>query len=338
LRAFYVDPQGREPRAPLDALPRVATRWSDRSWRAGVSLATWLGLSFDTWLGNLDVFHATDHLLPPLRRTKSVFTLLDLTSVHFPETQAFANRVYTRTMLPSFVRRADALIAISESTKQDAMAAWGIPGDRIHAISLGVRADFRRPGPDAIQSIKARYRLPERYLFFVGTIEPRKNLEVLYLALARMRTRIPLVVAGRKGWLSEGSFRVLAREGVTDRVQFLGRVPDEDLPALYAGADLFVFPSWYEGFGLPLLEAMACGTPVVASDRSSMPEVMGDAGVLLSPENPSIWAATLDELLEDADRRRGLAARGASRAAGFTWEKAAQATLEVYRGVCAGRS
>jgi len=147
-----------------------------------------------------------------------------------------------------------------------------------------------------------------------------------------------LVVAGRRGWLYEDSFRELARQGVAERVRFLGGVTDADLPALYGGAQVFVFPSWYEGFGLPLLEAMACGTPVVASDGSSHPEVVGNAGILLSPEDPGKWVEVLEELLESSGSRREMREAGIARAARFSWERVARETLAVYRGICDGRS
>jgi len=338
-QAFYLEGDGAAPRPPLDTLPRITDRSSDRAWRARVGLGSWLGLSYDRRFGDIDLFHGTDHLLPPLRKIKTVFTILDLTSVLFPHTQSFANRMYSRAMLPAYVHRADALIAISESTKRDAMAAWGLADNRIHAIPLGVREGFCPQEPGVVASVKARLGIPPRYLLWVGTIEPRKNLETLYVALAQMRVNdVPLVVAGRKGWLYQHSFEVLAREGVANRVHFTGPVADEDLPALYSGAEAFVFPSWYEGFGLPVLEAMACGAPVVASDRSSLPEVAGAAGILVPPEDPRAWADALDELLENPERRPEWGRKGRARAAEFTWEKVARATRDVYRGVCDGRS
>jgi glycosyltransferase involved in cell wall biosynthesis len=206
-----------------------------------------------------------------------------------------------------------------------------------------VNPRFRPAGPEALAAVRQKYDLPERFILYVGTIEPRKNLTALLEAYAALMERLSvcdlrpalsdvrLVIVGKKGWLYEGFFRRLHELGLEDRVLFTGYVPDEDLPAIYSAADLFVFPSLYEGFGLPVLEAMACGTPVIASNASSLPEVAGEAGIMIAPHDVRGLAEAMERLLMDKQLRAELRARGLERAKQFTWERAAAMTLEVYQ-------
>jgi glycosyltransferase involved in cell wall biosynthesis len=195
--------------------------------------------------------------------------------------------------------------------------------------------------PDTLAAVRAKYHLPERFILFVGTIEPRKNLVTLLEAFAALRSggRHPglgLVIAGGKGWLYGEFFERLRTLGLEKTVILTGYVPEADLPALLNSAEVFAFPSSFEGFGLPPLEAMACGVPVVCSNATSLPEVVGEAGLLVPPDDAASWTEALGRLLDDAELRGELRARGLARARLYTWEAAAQKTLAVYEAVAGG--
>jgi glycosyltransferase involved in cell wall biosynthesis len=239
-------------------------------------------------------------------------------------------------MLPRFLRDADKIIAISECTKKDAIRLYGIEEAKIRVIHGGVNPFFRPVSPDTAEAVRHRYNLPNHYILYVGTIEPRKNLVTLLEAYRALRNRdaeIKLVIAGRKGWRQEEFFRKLLKTGLEHDIVFTGFVPDQDLPAVYTMADVFAFPSLYEGFGLPVLEAMACGTPVVCSNTSRLPEVAGNAAVLVSPQDVRGWIEALNKILKSDELRTDLHQRGLRQAAGFTWESTARKTCDVYRQV-----
>jgi glycosyltransferase involved in cell wall biosynthesis len=325
--------------APLDALPRYVVPWGAHRWRLTTALRHFLGLSMDRFFAGVDLFHATEHLLPRFSSVRTVFTLHDLIFLFHPETHKPLNRWFLTLMMPRFLRAADAVIAVSECTKRDAIRFYRIPEEKITVIYEGVNPRFRPASPETIAAVRARYNLPEHFILYVGTIEPRKNLTALLEAFHHLLAThdLRLVIVGKKGWLYEGFFRRLRELGLGDRVIFTGYVPDEDLPAIYSAADLFVFPSLYEGFGLPVLEAMACGTPVICSNTSSLPEVAGDAAFLVDPTDVCSLAGAMEQALTDEHLRSELMAKGLERARWFTWEKAAAKTLEVYRGVLGRR-
>jgi glycosyltransferase involved in cell wall biosynthesis len=334
--AFHYDRHPPVPlTAPLDALPRYVVPWGAYRWRLTTALRHLLGLSMDRFFTGVDLFHATEHLLPRFSSVRTVFTLHDLIFLFHPETHKPLNRWFLTLMMPRFLRAADAVIAVSECTKRDAVRFYGIPEEKITVIYEGVNPRFRPASPETIAAVRARYGLPEHFILYVGTIEPRKNLTALLEAFHHLLAThdLRLVIVGKKGWLYEGFFRRLRELGLEDRVIFTGYVPDEDLPAIYSAADLFVFPSLYEGFGLPVLEAMACGTPVICSNTSSLPEVAGDAALLVDPTDVRALAGAMERALTDEHLRSELMAKGLERARWFTWEKAAAKTLEVYRGV-----
>ena len=235
-------------------------------------------------------------------------------------------------MMPRFLREAHAVIAVSECTKRDAVNLYGIPADKIRVIYEGVDPKFR-PVTDAakLNAVRAKYRLPDRFILHVGTIEPRKNLPLLFEVVAQ--TGQPLVVAGKLGWLTDPILAKVKELGVEDRVAFPGFVADEDLPALISAAAVLAMPSKYEGFGLPVLEAMACGTPVVASNAASLPEVGGGAVLYAWPDDVRTWTRLLELVLSDAELCGSLRERGLRQAAKFRWDTMAQETLDVYREV-----
>ena len=319
----------------LCTLPRANVPLDVRPWRMGVWLAHALGFSFDRILPAVDVFHATEHLLPPLKKAKTVFTLHDLVFKLFPEYHLPLNHWFLTSAMPHFLRRADAIIAVSECTKRDAIQFYNVPPEKISVIYEGVNPTLKPiTDPSCIAEARVRYARNKPFLLFLGTIEPRKNIPALVDALQILRGRgLPhrLLIAGRKGWLFEGVFDHVRRTGMETQVDFLDYVADQDLPALFAACDAFVFPSLYEGFGLTPLEAMACGAPVVCSNTSSLPEVVGDAALLVNPRDVGEIAAAVERVVTDAALRNELRAKGFAQAAKFSWERAARETLAVYQ-------
>ncbi len=225
------------------------------------------------------------------------------------------------------------VIADSEATARDAQRFLRYPATRVHVVHLGVQAGYRPAGPNAIDAVRERYGLPERFFLYVGTLEPRKNLTRLVAAYERIAPEAPqaLVLAGRPGWKTERLMRAIETSPVRDRILLPGFIDEADLPALYSAAEAFVYPSLCEGFGLPPLEAMACGTPVLASNASSLPEVVGEAGLLVNPKDTDAIAAAMKRLAHDDALRQQLAEAGKEQAATFTWRRTAEATMTVYR-------
>jgi glycosyltransferase involved in cell wall biosynthesis len=334
---FHVDRHRRTPPPPLDRLPGRSLAWPNKIWRASVLAAELAGLGMDRLVGKTDLFHATDNVLPTLRDASTVFTLHDLVHLKYPETVLPMNRSYLRVGMPRFLARADAVIAVSEATRRDAIELLGVPPGKVQVVHSGISPIFRPALPEQIAEIRERYGLPEHCLLFVGSIEPRKNLGLLFRCLPRLRRPgLGLVVAGSKGWNHEAALAGLHDSGAAEMTRFIGTVSDEHLPALYSAAELLVFPSLYEGFGFPVLEAMLCGTPVVTSDRGSLSEVAGEAAVALPPDDADTWTETITALLDDLERQEDLKRRGLAWAERFTWRQTAAKTLEVYRRITGG--
>lgn len=239
--------------------------------------------------------------------------------------------------MPRFLRRADAIIAVSECTKRDAIATYQLPSEKITVIHEGVNPALRLvKDKNPIDQARARYAGNQPFIFFLGTIEPRKNIITLVDALRTLRSRgLPqrLLVAGRKGWLYQETFDHVRHTGMENAVTFLDFIPDDDLPALFAACDAFVFPSLYEGFGLPSLEAMACGAPVVCSNTSSLPEVVGDAALLVDPRDVGEIANAVERVIGDRNLSNELRTKGFAQATKFSWERTARETLAVYNQV-----
>ncbi len=324
----------------LRALPRANVPLDVRPWRMLVWLAHVLRVPLDRALPRVDVFHATEHLLPPLKNARTVFTLHDLIFQFFPEYHLPLNRWFLQNAMPHFLRRADAIIAVSECTKRDAIRVYNIPPEKITVIYEAADPALH-PETDAsrIAQARARYANNQPFLLFVGVIEPRKNIIALVDALRLLRARgYPhrLLIAGRKGWLYQPTFDHVKRAGMENAVTFLDFIPDDDLRALFGACDAFVFPSLYEGFGLPPLEAMAAGTPVVCANTASLPEVVGDAALLVNPRDAGELANAIERVITDRALRDELRARGFAQAARFSWERAARETLTVYAQVAGG--
>jgi glycosyltransferase involved in cell wall biosynthesis len=289
------------------------------------------------WLAQqhrLDVLHSPHYTMPLAARCATVVTFHDMIFFLHPEMHLPYKRLFFRTMIPWSARRADAVIAISQSTRADMLRLLNVQPERVFTVPYGIAPFFHRVEPLQAQETCRRYNLPQRFVLYVGNLEPRKNLTALVRAFARIvQSDLPhsLVMAGSRGWMDTEIFSTIRELDLTSRVCFPGYVPQQELPALYNAADLFVYPSLYEGFGLPVLEAMACGVPVVTSNISSMPEIAGDAGILVNPRDADALAEAMARVLTDRALRDTLASKGPARAKSFSWKRTAQETLAVYR-------
>ncbi len=305
------------------ALP-LSDDWLARLWHR-----LHLPLPVELITGPLELFYSPDFVLPPTRRaTRTLLTVHDLSFLHYPEAFVPTLRRYLERVVPRSVARADHVLADSEATRADLIAHLETEPEKVDVLYSGVDPRF---GPEfkagEREHLEKRYGVGDQpYILSVGTIQPRKNYIRLIRAFASLRAEARLLIAGGKGWLYE---EIFAEAEKHETVRLLGFVEDEDLPALYRNAALFAFPSLYEGFGLPVLEAMACGTPVVCSDVSSLPEVAGDAALLVDPLDTDALAGAMARVLGDADLCQAMIARGLQQAARFTWERAARQLLEM---------
>jgi len=288
----------------------------------------------------IDLLHSPHYTMPLAHPLPTVVTFHDLTFFLHPEKHTRAKRFFFPWMMRRSAQRADWLIADSESTRQDAISFVGADPARITTVHLGYQ-DIFRPIADSqhLDRIRQEYRLPPRYILYVGALEPRKNVPLLLRAFEQLAVRLPhhLVLTGGTGWKDAPVLAQMEAMRFSERVHRLGHVPHEHLPAIFNLAEVFVYPSAYEGFGLPPLEAMACGTPVITSNISSMPEFVGQAGVLIPPNDESALSNALQSVLTDEALRQRLKTAGPQRAASFTWERTAQKTLAIYEQVLAGQ-
>ena len=291
----------------------------------------------------IDVLHSPHHHTPiaarlASRRLRRVVTFHDVTFLLLPERYPLVRRLYMSSVTRASARAADAFIAPSQTVRNDLVRKLGLPADRVFVIPEAAATAYAPAAGAAMASLRQRYGLPNRYLLSVGSLEPGKNRARLIEAYARLHHEgidVPLIVAGQRAWDYERDFELVRRLGLDQHVRFLGYVPDEDLPALYSGALLLAFPSLYEGFGLPVLEAMACGTPVLTSNVSATAEVADGAALLVDPRSVDALASALGRLLTDDALRADLRRRGLARAAEFSWERTARETLSVYEKVAA---
>ncbi len=306
-------------------------------------------LPIETFTGELDVFHSSDWLEPPTKKAKRITTIHDLLVFKYPET--FVPRgghdiVANQKRKFHFVKNySDLIIAVSETTKREAMEILKIPERKIRVIYEAADPIFYPRKSAEIEEVKAKYGIGE-YLLCVGTREPRKNLDRVIMAfaeMARVNEGLSLVIAGKYGWGQENEKLKIKSfdkaqdksEKLDSKVKILGFVEKEDLPRLYSGAKAFVYPSLYEGFGLPILEAMACGCPTVTSNIGSMKEVAGGAAILAEPESSESLAGAISKILRSRNVQEELKIKGIKRAGEFSWEKAALQTLECYRQLTA---
>lgn len=309
------------------AVPAIASRPSLRiAWEQ-------TGLPLFGIVHRLDVFHGPLNVLPLAMRTPKVVTIHDLAFLRYPEQLPRARRAYMIAATRLSARYADRIIAVSENTADD-LATWlGPLDDRIVVIPEAPSPRIARLTGSSLDAFRARAGIDGPYILAVGTLEPRKNLDFILRVFACVADRIPhrLVLVGPEGWMTGPFHRTLDYLDLGDRVRLTGFVSDAELGGWYSGADVFVFPSIYEGFGLPAVEAMTCGAPILASDASCFPDVIGDAGLLIPPTDLEAWSEALVRIVTDRDLNSEMRIRSTARGHAFSWERTAAETLAVYR-------
>ncbi|MFH0905196.1 MAG: glycosyltransferase family 1 protein, partial [bacterium] len=291
----------------------------------------------DLVAGGLDImFMPSPRLLPVSRRCTKVTTFHDLIFLVFPQYFTFSSRLWQWQMnYPREARVSDRVIAVSYHTKQDLIRLVAASPTNIRMIHEGVGEEyFNSPTPEFVAEVRAKFKLPDQYFYYIGSLDPRKNLVTAVRALAELRDKysdtIKLVISNSKSWLADDFYQLIEQLGLSDQIIFTGPVKEAEKIALLSQAQAFIFPSIYEGFGLMILEGYAAGCPVVTSNTSSLPEVAGDAAIVLEPYAVSEWATQLHNLLHDRELRFKLIAKGCERARHFTWRKAAEGTLAVF--------
>jgi glycosyltransferase involved in cell wall biosynthesis len=303
-------------------------------------LWTHVRLSLEVATRTPDVLFVPAHVLPLVHPRSSVVTVHDLGYLYHPEAHTRWSRWYLQWSTRHNARHALHVIADSQATKRDLVEHCGTAAGKIHVIYPGHDPAFAAVrDPSRLAAVRERYGLPAAYAVYVGTLQPRKNLSTLLAAFATVASKysdLHLALVGRRGWLYEPLFAQTRQLGLEQRVHFTGYVPRADLPALLTAARVFVLPSLYEGFGLPILEAMACGTPVICSNASSLPEVAGEAAILLGPRDPGAWSEALERVLGDERLHSTLSKRGLRRVNRFSWVQCAQKTLAVLEQAAGG--
>lgn len=285
-------------------------------------------------LSEFDLYHALAFVSPFVNLTPSVVTVYDLSFIHYPGVHSTARRLYLRLFTALSCQRACRVIAISQSTAHDVHRTFGIPMEKIDVATGAYDSAAFKPLPaDEVAVFKQRNGLPDRFWLFVGTLEPRKNLPTLLRAYAALPSseRLPLVLAGAKGWQYDDIFSTIEQYSLSDAVRFPGFISPETLALWYNSAEVFIYPSVFEGFGLPVLEALACGLPALVSDASSLPEAAGDAGMLVPPHDVEAWTNALRSAYHNADWRAEARERGLRYAQHFSWAKTARQTVASYQ-------
>ncbi len=289
-------------------------------------------LPVEAFTGGVDIFYSPDFLLPPTRARRTVVTVHDLSYVRVPECFPVVLKSYLNRSVPRAVKRADLILADAASTGRDLQDVYGVPPEKIKVLYSGVDPRFCPQVPATDQErVRAKYKLTRPYFLSVSTVQPRKNYARLVEAFAKIQlsdSRFQLVIAGGNGWMYDEVYRTIERLNLGDDVRMLGFTPDDDLPALYAMAMLFVYPSLYEGFGLPVAEAMACGIPVLSSNASSLPEVAGDAALYFDPLDVEGMADAIRRALGDVPLRNELRAGGLQQVRQFSWDRSARELLD----------
>lgn len=329
---FYNDPVhvGRFPLAKEIVLP--GKKPLARLWREHVLLP------LACRKGQIDILHCPKSAIPFFSPCPVVVTLHDLIPLKHPETEKFAAQLYWRLQIPIAARRSAFIITDSEHARQEILEDFDCLPEKVKAIMLGFDPHMIKPRAAADgDRVRRKYGLPSEYLLYVGTIQPRKNLDTLIQAYYRLKQGgsfdHKLVIVGRKGWLYDQLFNRIKELGLDSEIIFTGFVPDEDLPYIYDSAKLFLYLSLFEGFGLPPLEAMACGVPVITSNTTSLPEVVGDAGITLDPTDVGQVVIAMKQVLQNCQLAEKMKGKGSVRARQFSWDTAARQTLEIYQRV-----
>jgi len=329
------------------AFDRFTGRWPNFTVRQTLPHTPWvripLTLSAELRRQRIDVLHV-QYTAPPLAPCPVVATIHDLSFEHLPETFKRRSRAQLRLTVRRTARKAAQILTLSEFSRRDVIETYRVDPTRVTTTPAAAPAHFAPVTNDTeLRRIRKSYGIERDYILSLGSLQPRKNLKRLieaYSSLPKILSAkdVPqLVLAGKRGWLDTDVFRAAKLSGMEKNVLFTGYVQDSDLPALYSGAICFVYPSYFEGFGLPILEAMQCGAPVVAGNRTSVPEVVGDAGILVDPFNVNDFAKAMAKIINNRECRESLRARGLSRAKCFDWKRTAQLTLHAYERAVATR-
>jgi glycosyltransferase involved in cell wall biosynthesis len=330
------------------AVERFSNRWPNVSVRATLPhtplIRIPLTLSAELRKNPVDVLHV-QFTAPPFSPCPVVVSIHDLSFEHLPQTFKWRSRKQLRITVPRSARQAAQVIALSRHGRDDIIETYGVEPEKVTVIPLAAPAHFQPVlNEQELQRVRQTYGIEGDYILSVGAIQPRKNLSRLVAAYSRLRPIGPkgnlpkLVLVGKWGWLYEETLRSIKELETSDSVVLTGYVPESDLPALYSGALAFVYPSYFEGFGLPPLEAMQCGTPVIVGNRTSLPEVIGDAGMLVDPFDVDDITAAIVKVISDSDFREQLRVKGLERASIFNWQKTARETLTIYRKAAQAKS
>ncbi|HAF22492.1 MAG TPA: glycosyltransferase family 1 protein [Blastocatellia bacterium] len=324
-----------------EAVERFTNRWPNFQVRATLPHTPFiripLTLGAELRKNPVDVLHV-QFTAPPLAPCPVVVSIHDLSFEHLPETFKWRSRTQLRLTVRRSARQAAQVLALSEYARSDIINTYGISPDKVTAIPLAAPAHFAPVTDDReFQRVRQTYGIQSDYILSVGSIQPRKNLNRLIAAYSSLRRARPegklpqIVLVGKCAWLYDETLRVIKELGLSNSVVLTGYVPETDLPALYSGALCFVYPSYFEGFGLPPLEAMKCGTPVIVGNKTSLPEVVGEAGVLVDPFDVDDIASAIARVIGDSNFRSQLRAKGLERSRLFDWRETARQTLAIYR-------
>ena len=325
----YFDTKFRGGKVPLPGLNFIKSRFF---LPARLMRKIWLNYSlpyYDSFFGKRDLYHFANFIIPPILKGKTIATIHDLSFMRFPEFTTPRTLGYLRRNIENTLSLADAIFVDSDFTKDELMYFFKVSDKKVHRVHLSMGSDFN-----------PQNAVVKKQILFVGTLEPRKNLPALFKAFELFLSRtkdldFKLIIAGMKGWLYDDIYRSLAKNAFKDNIVLLDYVPDEALPRLYAESAVFVYPSFYEGFGIPVLEAMACGVPVIASRIASLPEIGGDAALWIDPKDSEGLADAIQKVLSDRELSKNLISKGLEQSKKFSWEKTARETLEVYKKVLA---
>jgi glycosyltransferase involved in cell wall biosynthesis len=307
----------------------LSERWLTIAWHR-----LYLPVPVEWFGGPLDLFHSPNFILPPTRQAKTLLTVHDLSFIRHPQGAVASLRQWLNQVVPRSLARADHIVADSESTKRDLIEIFHLKPAGITVVGAGVEDRFQPiTDPATLAAVRQRYHLPDSFILGLGTLEPRKNFTGLIAAFTQspVRETHHLVIAGGKGWLYADIFAAAQTSSVADRIHFIGFVADEDLPALYSLADIFAYPSHYEGFGIPIIEAMACGTAVVCANNSCLPEVAGDSALQVTATDTFALAEALAQMANNPELRAHAIQAGFRQAQKFTWRAAAERLLAVYQ-------
>ncbi|MCK4649384.1 glycosyltransferase family 4 protein [bacterium] len=337
LYSFYPKMPNKEIKEFIKKHPNLSLKTNPVPGRIMRYLWDYFKIPIEFSIGEVDIIHIMDFLIPNIKKARLIVTVHDISSILFPQWHTRYTRRWVKDRIYLAKEKAHKIIVDSVHTKKDLVRTLGVSEDLIAVIYGGVGEQFQPiKDRETLKQIKKRYKIRDKYLLFLGTLEPRKNILGLIRAFHKIKNRFPnyqLVIAGKRGWKFQEIFKTVGELRLEDKVIFTGYLPEEDIPSLYSGAELFIYPTLYEGFGFPPLEAMACGTPVITSNLSSLPEVMGEAGILIDPNNIDELARAIESALSNEDLKRELRAKGVRQAAKFSWKRCAQETIKVYQEV-----